>query len=204
MLKEYISRYVIAKKVNDMLLTGLRVGEMTGLTWKDINLENRTIDVNHQFVRGDEESRTTYHIDTPKTKNGVRKVPMCEDVYELLVELKELTYEDSISSKAELDGYSNFVFHTRSGLPIVATRFNEYAHKVVEEYNSVHEEKLPNITCHICRHTFCTRMAELNMNPNALIKIVGHSSFSVTENVYISVEDDFVNKEFFRVMRGKD
>ena len=185
-----------------MLLTGLRIGEMTGLTWNDIDLKNRTINVDHQFIQGDDKSRTSYHIDATKTSNGKRKVPMSDDVYELLKELKESTYFDSLKFDTSVDGYKGFVLHTRSGLPILTARFNEYAHKIVDEYNNVHEEKLPNITCHICRHTFCTRMAELNMNPNALIKIVGHASYKTTENVYISVEDEFVNEEFFRVMRG--
>lgn len=185
-----------------MLLTGLRVGEMSGLTWKDIDLKNRIITVDHQFILGDEKSRTAYHIDVTKTSNGKRKVPMSDDVYELLRELKETTYFDSLKFGSCVDGYKGFVLHTRSGLPILTARFNEYAHRIVNEYNSNHDEKLPNITCHICRHTFCTRMAELNINPNALIKIVGHSSYKTTENIYISVEDDFVNEEFFRVMRG--
>lgn len=185
-----------------MLLTGLRVGEMSGLTWSDIDLKNRIINVDHQFVQGDEKSRTTYHIDVTKTENGKRKVPMSDDVYKLLKELKETSYFDSFKFDSNVDGYRGFVLHTRTGLPILTARFNDYAHKIVNDYNETHEEKLPNISCHICRHTFCTRMAELNMNPNALIKIVGHSSYKTTENIYISVEDDFVNEEFFRVMRG--
>lgn len=185
-----------------MLLTGLRIGEMTGLTWNDVDLKNRTIDINHQFVQGDENSRTTYHIDVTKTENGKRKVPMSDDVYELFCKLKKETYFHSMQFSSSVDGYSGFVLHTRSGLPILTARFNDYAHKIVDSYNETHEDKLPNITCHICRHTFCTRMAELNINPNALMKIMGHASYKTTESVYISVQDDFVNDEFYRVMRG--
>lgn len=56
-----------------MLLTGLRIGETSGLTWDDIDLKNRIINVNHQFVQGDEKSRTAYHIDNPKTFKGKKK-----------------------------------------------------------------------------------------------------------------------------------
>lgn len=185
-----------------MLLTGMRIGEVSGLTWEDIDLKNRIIDVNHQFVQGDESSRTSYHIDTPKTFNSIRKVPMSDDVYELFKELKEKTYFDSFKFNTNIDGYKGFVLHTRTGLPILTARFNDYAKTIVKNYNETHEDKLPNITCHTCRHTFCTRMAELNINPNALQKIVGHGSYSTTANVYITVEDDFVNDEFYRVMRG--
>ena len=67
--------YLLAFKL--MLLTGMRVGEITGLTWNDIHLKERYIDVNHQFVLGDANSRTTYHIDVTKTENGKRKVVGC-------------------------------------------------------------------------------------------------------------------------------
>lgn len=185
-----------------MLLTGMRIGEVTGLTWDDIDMKNKIIDINHQFILGDETNRTAYHIDIPKTKNAIRKVPMSNDVYLLLKELKETTYFDSFKFNSSVDGYSGFVLHTRTGLPILTARFNDYAKKVVNYYNDTHDDKLPNVSCHVCRHTFCTRMAELNINPNALQKIVGHGSFKTTANVYISVEDDFVNEEFYRVMSG--
>lgn len=185
-----------------MLLTGMRIGEISGLTWNDIDLKNKIINIDHQFIQGDKDSRTSYHIDSPKTFNATRKIPMSNDVYTLLKELKSETYFDSIKFDSKVDGYQGFVLHTRSGLPILTARFNEYAKRIVKLYNDSHEDELPNITCHICRHTFCTRMAELNINPSALQKIVGHGSYSTTANVYISVDDDFVNEEFYRIMRG--
>lgn len=197
---DFGKNYLLAFKL--MLLTGMRVGEVTGLTWDDVNLKDRYLDVNHQFVLGDDKSRTTYHIDTTKTTNGNRKVPISDDLYNLLKELKAETYFDAYKFKSEVDGYSGFIIHTRTGLPVLTARLNEYAKRVVAAYNETHENKLPNVTCHICRHTFCSRLAELNINPHALQKIVGHGSYQTTERVYISVEDDFVNDEFFRVMRG--
>ena len=192
--------YLLAFKL--MLLTGMRVGEVTGLTWDDVNLKEKYIDVNHQFVLGDDKSRTTYHIDVTKTENGTRRVPMSDDLFELLKELKKDTYFDAYKFKAEVDGYSGFVLHTRTGLPVLTARLNEYAKQIVKIYNESHEDKLPNITCHTCRHTFCSRLAELNISPHALQKIVGHGSYNTTARVYSSVEDEFVNEEFFRVMRG--
>lgn len=193
-------KYMLIVKL--MLLTGLRIGEASGLTWDDIDFKNKTINVNHQFVLGDSNSRTAYHIDTPKTQNGIRQVPMSDDVYQLLKLLKETTYFDSIKFGISIDGYSGFVVHTRTGLPVLTSKINEYLKEVVRKYNESHNDQLPNITCHICRHTFCTRMAELNINPNALQKIMGHSSYRTTADVYISTDCDFVNEEFFRVMRG--
>lgn len=185
-----------------MFYTGMRIGEVSGLTWNDIDFKKREINVDHQFVQGDEKSRTAYHIDTPKTFNAIRKVPMSDDVYELFKQLKQDTYFDAYKFNSEVDGYKGFVLHTRTGLPILTARFNDYAKKIVELYNSSHEDQIAHVSCHVCRHTFCSRMAELNINPNALKKIVGHASFSTTAKTYISVEDNFVNDEFYRVMRG--
>lgn len=184
-----------------MLLTGLRIGEISGLTWNDIDLKNKVIDVNHQFILGDDKSRTSYHIDDPKTFNAKRKVPMSQDVYILLKELKRETYFNSLKFNSEVDGYKGFVIHSRTGLPLLTARYNEYAKMVVKTYNESHEDQLPNITCHICRHTFCTRMAELNINPNALQKIMGHGSYETTSRIYISVDDSFVNEEFYKALR---
>lgn len=201
--QKYGKKYLLAVKL--MLMTGLRVGEATGLTWDDVDIKNRILNINHQFVLGDESSRTSYHIDTPKTFAGTRKVPISSDLQELLKELKTESYFDAYKFQSSVDGYSGFVIHTRTGLPVLTARINEYLKRVVSEYNESHEEELKfekNITCHTCRRTFCTRMAELNININALQKIAGHSSFKTTADVYISVEDDFVNDEFFRAMRG--
>lgn len=192
-------KYLLGFKL--MLLTGLRVGEISGLTWDDIDLKEKTININHQFIQGDESSRTTYHIDTPKTFNGKRIVPMCDEVYELLKEIKKESYFDAYKFNSSVDGYKGFVLHTRTGLPILTARFNDFAREVVNKYNEKHEDKLPNISCHICRHTFCTRMAERNINPNALQKIMGHGSYTTTAGTYITVEEDFVNEEFYRVMK---
>lgn len=192
--------YLLAFKL--MLMTGMRVGEITGLTWNDVDLKERVLNVDHQFILGDEKSRTSYHIDTPKTFRGIRKVPMSDDLYELFKELKRETYFNSVKYNTTVDGYSGFVIHTRTGLPILTARLNEYAKTIVKTYNESHDDKLPNITCHTCRRTFCSRLAELGINPHALQKIVGHKSYNTTANVYISVESEFVNEEFFRVMRG--
>ncbi len=187
-----------------MLLTGLRVGEATGLTWKDVDMKNRIISVNHQFVQGDEKSRTAYHIDVPKTKDSIRNVPMSNDLYELLKELRETTYFDAYKFGTNVDGYSGFIVHTRTGLPVLKARINDYLKQVINVYNTKNKDDnlRENISCHTCRHTFCTRMIEYGMNIHAVQKLMGHSSFKTTADVYVSIEDKFVNEEFFNTMRG--
>lgn len=197
-------KYLLAFKL--MLYTGMRVSEATGLTWDDVDMKNKVIHVDHQFVQGDENSRTSYHIDGPKTFSGIRDVPMSQDVYELLQIIKEESYDSAYKWKTQVDGYTGFVIHTRTGLPILTARLNEHYKKIVKIFNDKcenEEDKLPNITNHVCRHTFCTRMAEMKISPMALKKMVGHKSYKTTLDIYISVDDDFVNDDFYRAMRGE-
>ena len=90
-----------------MLNTGLRVGEITGLRWSDIDLDAGTINVNHTLVYYNhrDENRCYYSINTPKTKAGVREIPMTEPVKEAF--RMERTYQEEIGVKSvsHIDGY---------------------------------------------------------------------------------------------------
>ena len=83
-----------------------------------------------------------------------------------------------------IDGYSVFLFINRNGNPQVAVNYEAVFRKLVDKYNSKHEEPLPKITPHVCRHTYCSNMAKAGMNPKALQYLMGHSAIGVTLNVY--------------------
>ena len=79
-----------------------------------------------------------------------------------------------------IDGYSVFLFINRNGNPQVAVNYEAVFRKLVDKYNSKHEEPLPKITPHVMRHTFCTRLANAGMNPKALQYVMGHSNITIT------------------------
>ena len=83
-----------------------------------------------------------------------------------------------------IDGYSVFLFINRNGNPQVAVNYEAVFRKLVDKYNSKHEEPLPKITPHVCKHTYCSNMAKAGMNPKALQYLMGHSDIGVTLNVY--------------------
>lgn len=182
-----------------MLYTGLRIGEATGLTWKDVDLENRIIDVNHQYVLGDGNSVATGHIDNPKTKQSIRKVPIPNILYQVLKDWKLATYDKSMNFQTKLEGHHGFVAFTNTGCPINCNNVNHYIHKVIKMYNDTHDDKIRHATCHTFRHTFCTRLAESNINPKALQKIMGHSSYKTTFDIYINSDDEFTFEEFQKI-----
>ena len=62
---------------------------------------------------------------------------------------------------------------------------------MVGRYNDIYRVQMPNITPHICRHTYCSNMAKSGMNPKTLQYLMGHSGIGVTLNTYthLGLED---------------
>ena len=124
-----------------------------------------------------------YYVDAPKTKNGVRQIPMSKKVYQAL---KRAVKNRGKAAPVNIGGYTNFLFLNQSGLPKTASCYESMFQGLVRKYNKHHkpDEALPNITPHTMRHTFCTRLAQAGMNPKDLQYIMGHSNITMTLNYY--------------------
>ena len=176
-----------------LLGTGLRISEFCGLTDSDIDFENRTINVDHQLQYSGKKS---YRIETPKTENGIRKIPMSDRVLEAL----QRVMQNRRKSDFTVDGYTGFLFLTRNGTPQNYINYDIMFRKLVEKYNKKHEEVLPVVTTpHTLRHTFCTNMANAGMNPKALQYLMGHANIIMTLNYYAHATFDSAQAEFFRL-----
>ena len=192
-LLSFASRDRVYKKYYDaiviLLKTGLRISELCGLTRQDIDFEHEVIHVDHQLLSSKE---TGYYIETPKTKSGVRDVPMSEEVKQAF----ERVMADKPKAKPiEIDGYSGFLFLNGKGCPMTSAYYTSTFARLVKKYNKCHEDSLPKITPHILRHTFCTRLANRNMNPKSLQYIMGHSNISITLNLYAHASMENVKAE---------
>ena len=187
---------VYQKYVDEIIIllgTGLRISEFCGLT-DNLDFENRIINVDHQLLK---DSQIGYYIETPKTKNGVRQIPMSENVYQAL---KRVIKNRGKAEPIIIDGYRNFLFLNQNGYPKVACNYTGMLKGLVKKYNKYHEEELPNITPHTLRHTFCTRFANAGMNPKALQYIMGHSNISMTLNYYAHATFDSAKSEMERLI----
>ena len=177
-----------------LLGTGLRISELCGLTDTDIDFENRIINVDHQLLRSAE---TGYYIETPKTKSGIRQIPMSEKAYEAF---NRVLKRRRGAKAVTIDGYSNFLFLNRDGYPKTATNYDGMFRGLAKKYNKYHEEALPKVmTPHTLRHTFCTNMANAGMNPKALQYIMGHSNITMTLNYYAHATFDSAKTEMLRI-----
>ena len=90
-----------------------------------------------------------------------------------------------------IDGYSGFLFYDDNGRPLVAMHWQHRFNHMVGRYNDIYRVQMPNITPHVCRHTYCSNMAKSGMNPKTLQYLMGHSDIGVTLNTYthLGLED---------------
>lgn len=173
-----------------LFFTGLRISEFCGLTIKDIDLKERTINIDHQLLRS---GQMQYYIEPPKTEAGKRIIPMSEDVFKC--------FQRIVSSRKKrkvepiIDGYTGFLFLDKNNMPKVALHWEKYFEHIVEKYNKIYRIPMPKVTPHVCRHTYCSHCASSGMNPKHLQYLMGHSDIGVTLNTYTHVDFDNVRTE---------
>ena len=157
------------------------------------------INVNHQLQRTRE---MKYIIVSTKTTSGTRLLPMEADVKEAF--LRILKNRRKPKREPMVDGYGGFLFLDKNGRPMVALHWEKYMQHAREKYNREHLLQLPPITPHVCRHTYCTNMANSGMNPKTLQYLMGHSDISVTLNIYTHTGYDDAKKELSRLKEARD
>ena len=162
-----------------LLETGLRISEFCGLTM-NIDMTNRIINVDHQLMK---DTEIGYYIATPKTKNGIRQLPMTERAYRAFQRIPEEPGTGPAGCDRRLQEFS---FLNAKELPKVAGDYKSMLKGLVKKYNKTHTDQLPNITPHSLRHTYCTNMANKGMNPNTLQYIMGHANITMTLGITLT------------------
>ena len=162
--------------------TGMRISEFCGLTLKDIDLEKKTVNIERQLQRT---AQREYVIEPTKTNAGTRVLPITDEVAEMFRSI----IQDRPKYKVEkiVGGYSGFLFLDKDHMPLVAMHWEHRFNSMVGRYNEIYKVQIPNITPHVCRHTYCSNQAKAGMNPKTLQYLMGHSDIAVTLNVYTHV-----------------
>ena len=173
--------------------TGLRISEFCGLTVRDIDLEHRILNIDHQLQR----TGMVLHVESTKTNAGTRKLPMTREVCDCFKAILEARKPPDV--ERVVDGYSGFLFLDKDGLPEVAMHWEHRFNHMVGRYNDIYRVRMPNITPHVCRHTYCSNMARAGMNPKTLQYLMGHSDIGVTMNTYTHLGLDDAKDEMIRL-----
>lgn len=173
----YFNKYYDAIFV--LLNTGLRISEFCGLTVDDINFEKKTLSITKQLQKN---KGGEYLITKTKTYAGRRVLPFTNEVGECLARM--VKNRPTLRVEPIICGATRFLYYNRNGMPLVSTNWGRYFEQMVQKHNATSNYQLPNITPHICRHTYCTNMAKRGISLKTLQYLMGHSSASVTMNVY--------------------
>lgn len=181
------------------LSTALRVGELTGLRWTDVDWKQNVIHIRQQLIYKNLGDGCRFHIQPLKTEAGRRDIPMTANARKSLLKQRELSLMLGKNAKIqEVEGITDFVFTNSQGKPYAVNAINFVLDNVVKAYNESEEikaenehrdpELLPHISAHILRHTACTRLAETGLEPKVLQYIMGHANVSVTLDVYTHLD----------------
>jgi integrase len=195
-----------------LLGTGCRVGEVIGLRWEDCDFEQNLISVNHNLIYRQQDSGSCeFHITTPKTKAGIRIIPMFQDVKNALTQEYERQQITGFN-QTEIDGYSGFIFSNRYGYVLSPHNINRAIERIVRDHNKQEAEAaekeqrepvlIPRFSVHQLRHTFCTRFCENERDIKVIQEIMGHADISTTMDIYNEATMDR-KKQSFASLEGK-
>lgn len=179
-----------------LLETGLRFGELAALTWKNVNFKKKILSVENNLVQVTEGDGTpTFReLHPPKTEQGCRTIPLTARAVNALKSQKKKILEKRLSSKYQCE-YEDFVFFSERLLLLRRASLSFALQKEADKLGIEH------LTPHCLRHTFATRAIERGMNPKTLQAILGHSTLSMTMDLYCHVTQETLFSEMEKMER---
>jgi integrase/predicted RNase H-like HicB family nuclease len=174
-----------------VLATGLRLGELLGLRWEDIDFRSNMLQVNRTLNRltipnlpeNHVGPRTEIVIQPPKSKNALRSLPLLPPVMQDLLAWRAVQEQESIAAGPAYCG-SGFIVTNALGGYVEPRTFKDYYDQVLDLAG------LRHFTFHALRHTFASRAMEQGMDSKTLSILLGHYSVSFTLDTYAHVLND--------------
>jgi len=169
------------------LSSGMRIGEICALTWEDIDTDNGIIHIRKTiqriYVIEDGKRRTELLLDTPKTKNSIREIPMSRDLLRMLKPFKKIVNP-------------NFFVLTNDAKPTEPRTYRSYYKNLMKHL------EIPEIKFHGLRHSFATRCIESKCDYKTVSVLLGHSNISTTLNLYVHPNMEQKKKAIEQMFKG--
>lgn len=169
------------------LSTGMRIGEICGLRWCDVDTAEGVIKVRHTLQRiyiiEGESRHTELLLDTPKTANSVRDIPMSSELLKMLKSLNKVVNE-------------NYYVISNDIKPIEPRTYRNYYKKLCKQLD------IPELKFHGLRHSFATRCIESKADYKTVSVLLGHSNISTTLNLYVHPNKEQKKKTIDKMLRS--
>nr|MBA2599166.1 site-specific integrase [Actinomycetota bacterium] len=172
------SRYDYAPILRTAVYTGLRLGELLGLKWSDVDLDRAVLHVRRQFTRMCE-------LTEPKTRTSLRRVPLATEMVSLL---------RSHKLRSTFSQEEDFVFAATTGGPLSHRNLQRRGFELARDRAGID----PTVTFHDLRHAFASYAAHRGVPVNVLSEVMGHTHVGITQRVYLHLYDRDRAEEAFR------
>lgn len=169
------------------LSSGMRIGEVCALTWEDIDTDNGVIHINRTIQRiyiiENGTRKTELVLDTPKTKNSIREVPISKDLLRILKPFKKIVNP-------------SFFVLTNDAKPTEPRTYRSFYKNLLKNLD------IPEIKFHGLRHSFATRCIESKCDYKTVSVLLGHSNISTTLNLYVHPNMEQKKKAIEQMFKG--
>ena len=190
-----------------LLLTGMRIGEFSGLQWQDVDFENKQININRSMTTAYIDGKKIEELTTPKTFNSYRSIPFFGETEKLFLSWKKKQdyYKQKLGNRWRANPeFGDLVFTSTMGSPVTRYVIVHDIKKVMNNINLKESRKaykegrepkeITGIHPHCFRHTFATRCFEKGLDPLFVQSIMGHSNYATTVS-YTHVLDNVKQRE---------
>lgn len=191
------------------LSTGMRIGEIQALQWKNIDFKNMVVNIEGTLIKVDGKE---YTKGPTKTKSSKRSVPLLPDVAKRLKEHRkeQLKYRLILGAEwQQVTGLEDLLFCTPIGRPLSRSVIYNAIDRIIEQIN--HDERIKakeagrspevfeHFSSHTMRHTFATRALENGIPPKVVQELLGHSTIKTTMDIYTHVLPKTKNDEIQKI-----
>lgn len=186
--------------------TGMRIGELAALRWKDIDWSNKVIHVTRTLVyqKYENDTHKEFHFEKPKTRTSNRDIPInrqCEIALKKQFLQKSVVVTKQPITKDVGEDYLDLLFTTKFNTPLNSQIVCDAIKKIIDEINLTRDyvDEMELFSAHCFRHTFATRCFESGIQPKTVQAYLGHATLQMTMDLYTSVMPKQLNKEMDKI-----